>query len=94
MKLQRYDIWAFLDEDNDASWDYDPKDNGRWCDSDDVEKLESELERLIEENKWLRKEKEGSIQHEQNKQRQLHKMAEKFGLWDDIEKLDNSKGNS
>ena len=88
MKLQRYELAGTFDD------DVRPRSDGRWCESADVEKLESELERLIEENKWLRKEKEGSIQHEQNKQRQLHKMAEKFGLWDDIEKLDNSKGNS
>ena len=85
MKLQRWEQGEF--------GAYECSD-GDWVKWDDVQKLESELERLIEKNKWLRKEKEGSIQHEQNKQRQLHKMAEKFGLWDDIEKLDNSKGNS
>ena len=87
--MKRYNIFG-----PPGCMEAEESNSGEWVQWEDVQTLESELERLIEENKWLRKEKEGSIQHEQNKQRQLHKMAEKFGLWDDMEKLDNSKGNS
>lgn len=83
MKLQRWD-W---DEHHmhECSW-------GDWCASEDVEKLELELERLIEENKWLRKEKEGMIQYERDKRTHLYKMADELGFWDELEKLDRSKG--
>ena len=87
--MKRYNIFG-----PPGCMEAEESNSGEWVQWEDVQTLESELERLIEENKWLRKEKEASIQHEQNKQRQLHKMAEKFGLWDDIQKLDNSKGNS
>ena len=87
--MKRYNIFG-----PPGCMEAEESNSGEWVQWEDVQTLESELERLIEENKWLRKEKEGSIQYEQNKQRQLHKMAEKFGLWDDMEKLDNSKGNS
>lgn len=87
--MKRYNIFG-----PPGCMEAEESNSGEWVQWEDVQTLESELERLIEENKWLRKEKEASIQHEQNKQRQLHKMAEKFGLWDDMEKLDNSKGNS
>lgn len=86
MKLQRYELAGTYDD------DVRPRDDGRWCESTDVQKLELELERLIEENKWLRKEKEGMIQYERDKRNHLYKMADEFGFWDEFQKLDKSKG--
>lgn len=60
---------------------------GEWVQWEDIEQLKSELERLIEENKWLRKEKDEMIQYERDKQSQLYKAAEKLGFWEDLEKV-------
>ena len=47
MKLQRYDVWAAYDGDYGVTFDYQEKGSGRWCASEDVAKLEANMDEAI-----------------------------------------------